>query len=109
MSETPQAVWWDGAWLRTVRQARNMSAVELAERAGCSVSAVQDIEGNRIASPGIIVLRRIASALEVPLSRILSDPDPDSGSEFREGYQAAMLDMQDALFHLRRNHGAGSG
>lgn len=58
------------AALRLVREAHGLNRAELAKRARISAPYVSDIEAYRKPA-GLIVLRRFAAALEVPLSEIL--------------------------------------
>jgi transcriptional regulator with XRE-family HTH domain len=101
--DVQQKTWWDGQWLRDVRLKKGLRVIDVAERAHVSPSAIQDTEANRVGSPGIIFLRQVAAAMDVPLSSLLGEAP--EGEEYHSGYSAAMLDAQDALHSLRREHG----
>jgi transcriptional regulator with XRE-family HTH domain len=96
------ATLWDGTWLRDLRLKRGLQVTELARLAGVSPSSIQGVEHNHVASPGIVFLRQITEAMGVPLSAVLGEAQ--EGEEYHSGYTAAMLDMQDALHRLRRDH-----
>jgi transcriptional regulator with XRE-family HTH domain len=97
---------WDGAWLRELRLKRGLQVKELAERAGVSPSSITSVEGNHVASPGIIFVLQLTEAMGVPITSVLGQSQ--EGEEYHSGYTAAMLDMQDALHKLRRDHESGS-
>lgn len=58
------------AALRLMREAHDMSRADLAKKARISAPYITDIEEYR-KSAGMIVLKRLSAALEVPLSEIL--------------------------------------
>jgi transcriptional regulator with XRE-family HTH domain len=66
-----------GARIREVRLSRRLSLAELAERAAVSKSLVSQIERG-LAAPSIESVRRIASALQVPVFSLFLD---EAGSE----------------------------
>lgn len=61
-----------GPALRRLRVAHGLKASEMASRAGLSTSAVSQIEAGTIL-PSLITLRRLASALDEPVFRLLVD------------------------------------
>jgi len=61
-----------GAQIRSLRLAADMSAAALAAASGISRSMFSRIENGRV-SPSIEVLDRIATALDVPMSRFFVD------------------------------------
>jgi transcriptional regulator with XRE-family HTH domain len=66
-----------GARIRDLRQRRGVSAAELAVQAAVSKSLVSQIERG-IASPSIDTVRKLASALDVPVfSLFLEDADSE--------------------------------
>lgn len=95
-------VLWTGAWLREARQRQGLAVKELARKAGVSASAITDVEFDRVASPGLVFMRKVANGLGVPLGALLGDT---GGEEYRLGYQTAMIDVQDAIYNLRRTQG----
>jgi transcriptional regulator with XRE-family HTH domain len=70
----PTATKGIGHRVRTLRYARNprWTQEELARAAGVSNMSVSNIERNEHASPRIATLRKIADALGVPLSDLIS-------------------------------------
>jgi transcriptional regulator with XRE-family HTH domain len=57
---------WMGLQLRSLRKAKQMSLVQLAEAAGLSIGMVSQIERG-LASPSIRSLRKLGEALDVPI------------------------------------------
>jgi transcriptional regulator with XRE-family HTH domain len=70
-----------GARVRAARARRGVSAAELANTAGVSKSLVSQIERG-IAAPSIDTVRRLASALQVPVFSLFME-EPDSGMVVR--------------------------
>src|SRR3990172_5123338 len=67
---------WDGARLRTLRDARGLSQKDLGELAGVGETEISRHEGNGPKSnPTIAVLGRISKALNVPLSTLFEPAD----------------------------------
>lgn len=101
---------WDGRWVRAIRERKRLMVKDLAERAGVSTGFIQDLEHNHITSPSLLHVLKVCRGLGVPLSKVMAEPNrKGTPSEFREddpvfqaGYQAALVDMQDAMFQLRR-------
>ena len=75
-----------GKTLKMLRQAEDYSQRELAERIGMARTYLaQDESGRR--TPGLVLLRRAASELKVPVALLLADedaPDADITSELRK-------------------------
>ncbi len=63
-----------GGKIRHARLLRELSLKELAEKVGCSVSALSKIEGQK-ANPSITMLHRICAALDTNLSELFSGDD----------------------------------
>lgn len=102
---------WDGAWVRSIRERRRMQVKDLADRAGVSRGFIQDLEHNHIRSPSLVHVLKLCRGLGVPLSKVLGERDRDAPIEFGEddpifqaGYTAALVDMTDSLYQLRRKH-----
>lgn len=92
-------VLWDGQWLRDARKSRGLAITELAARAGVSTSAIQDTEANRVGSPGLLFVVKLARAMDMPIGALLGEK---GGEEYQVGYQTAMIDVQDAIYKLRQ-------
>lgn len=76
-----------GADLRTLRKARGVTLVDLADKLSRSVGWVSQVERD-ISSPSIDDLRRFASVFEVPLSMFFgqtSAPEDEAGFVVRAG------------------------
>jgi transcriptional regulator with XRE-family HTH domain len=76
-----------GADLRTLRKARGLTLVALAERAGRSVGWLSQVERD-LSTPGIIDLRALASALDVSVSSLFrhaAGPFEEMGHIVRHG------------------------
>ena len=57
--------------LQRVRTARGLSRTELAKAVGCDPMTIARAEGASVGGVGLAMCRRIAAALEVPLSVLL--------------------------------------
>jgi transcriptional regulator with XRE-family HTH domain len=57
--------------LREVREALGMSQLELAKRAKVAQGYISDLEAGTKKNPGIVVLKRLAKALRVPLAELV--------------------------------------
>ncbi len=71
-----------GADLRALRKARGMTLSELALKVGRSVGWLSQVERN-LAEPAIVDLRRLAEALDQPLSLFFG---PENAPEDERGY-----------------------
>lgn len=60
-----------GAMLKTLREQKGLTQVELAERAGIVQGYLAMIESGERKNPSLDVLKRIAKALGVPLTELL--------------------------------------
>lgn len=56
-----------------MRRDRHLTQVQLAKRIGTDASYVARLETGKIGSPGLESLRRIAEALEVPVSALTGE------------------------------------
>ncbi|MBV9327731.1 MAG: helix-turn-helix transcriptional regulator, partial [Chloroflexi bacterium] len=74
-----------GGRIRAARQRRELSVAELAASAGVSKSLVSQIERGR-AAPSIDTVRRLASALQVPVFSFFLD-EPDNGMVVRRDHR----------------------
>jgi transcriptional regulator with XRE-family HTH domain len=63
-----------GVRIRALREARGMSARELAERAGVAPAYLSRLENGRL-SPTVSTLTRVMQALGEPVSRVFGDDD----------------------------------
>jgi transcriptional regulator with XRE-family HTH domain len=57
--------------LRQAREALGMSQLELAKRAKVAQGYISDLEAGTKKNPGIVVLKRLAKALRVPLAELI--------------------------------------
>src|SRR5690606_6083993 len=68
--------------IRHARLVRGLTLHALAEKVGCSVSALSKIE-NRKANPSITMLHKLCSALGLNMSALFADGDDDSSVVLR--------------------------
>jgi len=66
--------------LRSLRKGKHLSGVELAKKIGVSRSLISQIERGS-AGPSIEVLRRISTALDVPMGTFFEKEENDNGAE----------------------------
>jgi transcriptional regulator with XRE-family HTH domain len=59
------------ARVKQLRTARGLSQLALAKQAGVSQPYLWQLEAGRKTNPGIVVLRKLAKALGVPVTRLL--------------------------------------
>ena len=67
-----------GGDLRALRKARGLTLMELAQKVGRSVGWLSQIERN-LSTPGIDDLRRLAGALDQPMSLFFGAPEAPEG------------------------------
>lgn len=82
-----------GDRLRILREFRDITQQELADRAGCSIDTIRKLEQGVRQSANLATLRALADALDVELERLLGQPTvttsaPDDGG---------LLDLRDAI------------
>ena len=63
--------------IRTQRLAQGWSQQELGNRVGCTKQHISDLEHGNVA-PSIRLLKRLASALNVPEAALLADSIPET-------------------------------
>jgi transcriptional regulator with XRE-family HTH domain len=65
---SPQRI---GKVLKRLREAKALSQLELAKRAGVAQAYLSELEAGQKKNPGIETLRKIAKALGVPVTELL--------------------------------------
>jgi transcriptional regulator with XRE-family HTH domain len=100
-----------GKTIRILRQAKNMRAQALAEASKISVSFLSLVENNE-RQPSLVVLRRIAGALDVPSEAlVLVGMGPDSALHSSDRATTRITTAIGDLIHsedqLKRLLGAG--
>jgi transcriptional regulator with XRE-family HTH domain len=65
-----------GARIRALRTARDITVTELARRAEVSTALVSQVE-RELADPSLVTVRKIARALDVPLSSLFEESEPE--------------------------------
>lgn len=70
-----------GGRLRAVREARNLSQRELAQRAGLTGGAISQIEQNR-SSPSVASLKSLLDAIDMPLSEFFAEIELDGSPKY---------------------------
>ena len=71
----PTGALYRGSQIRAVRQAKGWSLTHFSQLLGCQLSALSNIETNRV-PPSPRLLERIATLLEVPLAELEQAPLP---------------------------------
>ncbi len=81
-----------GAQIREVRLARRMTQAQLGESADISAGYVAQVEAGT-ALPSIPAVRRMATALAIPVSSLMAalDDTPDDGTEHLRQQLSALL------------------
>lgn len=85
-----------GDRIRVLREFRDVTQAQLAERAGCSVDTIRKLEQGRRQSASIAILRALARALDVELERLLGQPTVTSSAPPDGG----LLELRDAIQDL---------
>lgn len=65
------SLWRLGKMLRELRETKGMSQVNLAEKARVSQAYIAMLESGEKRNPSLVILRRLANALGVPVIEIL--------------------------------------
>ncbi|MFJ2630808.1 helix-turn-helix domain-containing protein [Streptomyces sp. NPDC087422] len=82
-----------GDRIRVLREFRDVTQQQLADRAGCSIDTIRKLEQNVRLSAAIATLRALARALDVELDRLLGQPTVTSSAPDDGG----LLDLRDAI------------
>jgi transcriptional regulator with XRE-family HTH domain len=82
-----------GDRIRVLREFRDVTQEQLADRAGCSVDTIRKLEQGRRQSASLATLRALARALDVELERLLGQPTVTSSAPTDGG----LLDLRDAI------------
>jgi mannose-6-phosphate isomerase-like protein (cupin superfamily)/DNA-binding transcriptional regulator YiaG len=82
-----------GAQIRILRRAVDMTAGELAERAGVSGSMLSKIERG-LASPSVATLAALASALKIPVARFFTSYDERRDCSFVRAGKGVMVERR---------------
>jgi len=77
-----------------LRLLRGFDQQELATRADTSRAYVSKLERGKIANPGMILLQRIANALDVPLRILMTAPNASARQEYHLSADFAELEQQ---------------
>ena len=94
-----------GEILHYARKSRNLTIKQLEDRSGVSASFISRIE-NEQGNPSVEIVRKLAEALEIPLSDFFHDQKggkilyPLRLSQARLLQEAAMVDLLDQLIPL---------
>lgn len=67
--------WVDGYRLRAIREAAALTQIELSRRSGVSQSNISGMERGRLRLPSYRSVRKLATALDVPVQDLLAVPD----------------------------------
>lgn len=102
---------YDGTKIRDLRRKMGLSQKQLAERAGVTQPTISDMERQVTMDPGSETLLRVATALGVPLGKIMGAAVPKGTdlsaqmlavfAELDDGHKEALIQAAKAL--LLRN------
>ena len=70
-----------GSRVRSIRKSKNLTIGDLAEKAGVTNSMISQIERN-ICNPSLLLLRKVAEALDMPVWVLLYEEEEDSNELF---------------------------
>lgn len=73
-----------GSRVKALRKSQKMTQVQLADKANMSRSYLADLEGDRY-NPSLNTLKAIAAALNIEVSEIIKNNEPDAFIEDNEG------------------------
>lgn len=59
--------------LKTLRRSKKLTQKQLAQKSEVSQAYINELENGKKTNPSIVVLVKIASALEVPVSELLEE------------------------------------
>lgn len=82
-----------GDRIRVLREFRDVTQAQLAERAGCSIDTIRKLEQGARQSTSLATLRALAQALDVELERLLGQPTVTSSAPDDGG----LLELRDAI------------
>ena len=89
-----------GMRVKKIREQKNMTMSELAEKAGVAKSYLSSLERNLQKNPTIQFLEKIATVLNVPVDSLLHDPkeemdlDPEWLNIVEEAMQSGVTKVQ---------------
>jgi XRE family transcriptional regulator, master regulator for biofilm formation len=83
-----------GDIIKALRKSKDISISKLSETSGVAKSYLSFIEKNNKANPSIIIIEKIARALEVPVSSLVSE------NKYRINSSSAKEDLAKELLEL---------
>lgn len=86
-----------GDRVRALRDFRDVTQEQLAQRAGCSVDTIRKLEQGVRSTASLATLRALARALDVELERLLGQPTVTSSAPDDGG----LLELRDAIQDIR--------
>lgn len=94
-----------GSIIRRVRKSNDMTLVDLSEKTGLSLSFISQIERG-ITNPSLNSLRKIAVALDIPLSSFFQEGSSENGPVVRKNERAILINNDSRLTYqlLSFNH-----
>ena len=94
-----------GSIIRRVRKSNNMTLIDLSGKTGLSLSFLSQIERG-ITNPSLNSLRKIAVALDIPLSSFFQEGSSENGPVVRKNERAILINNDSRLTYqlLSFNH-----
>jgi transcriptional regulator with XRE-family HTH domain len=87
---------YHGSLIRKIRKAQNLSLVELAKKTGLSLSFLSQLERGKT-NPSINALRKIANALECPLTTFFTETLSANGPVLRKAERRVLINTESRL------------
>lgn len=87
-----------GSMIRRIRKSQNMILADLAQKTGLSLSFLSQVERG-IINPSINSLRRIAFALETPVSRFFDESGSTNGPVVRKNERRVLVNKDSRLIY----------
>ncbi len=85
-----------GSIIRRVRKSRDMTLVDLSEKIGLSLSFISQVERG-ITNPSLNSLRKIAIALDIPLSSFFQEGSSNNGPVVRKHERGILINNNSRL------------
>src|SRR5437879_896023 len=87
-----------GERIRRTRERATLTIIEVAQRSGYSPGYISQVERD-LANPSLGTLKRIASALDVPLPSFFQDDPLDGGDHTRAPARVVRVDRRKTLIY----------
>jgi transcriptional regulator with XRE-family HTH domain len=94
---------YHGSLIRKIRKAQNLSLVALAKKTGLSLSFLSQVERGKT-NPSINALRKIANALECPLTTFFTETSSANGPVLRKAERRVLINTESRLTYQLLSH-----